>query len=288
MSPYLVPNSLVNMTAGLVSIKYNFQGPNHAVSTACATGAHSIGDAFRLISLGDADVMVCGASDACIVPIVVAGFCRVKALATRFNDDPAKASRPFDDERAGFVIGEGAAVLVLESLEHATARGADVYAELRGYGLTADAHHITQPAADGRGAVRAMRAALSQAGVTPDEVGYVNAHATSTPQGDIIELQSIEKVFGESERDAPLMVSSTKGAMGHLLGAAGAAEAAFTVLALKNGRAPPTLNLDTHEAQSRLDLVPRYPKDVALTAALTNSFGFGGTNASLCFTLYTN
>lgn len=275
------------MTAGLVSIKYNLQGPNHAASTACATGAHSIGDAFRLVSLGDADAMVCGAADACIVPIVVAGFCRVKALATGFNDDPTSASRPFDGKREGFVIGEGAAVLVLESLEHATARGADIYAEVRGYGLTADAHHITQPAADGRGAVRAMKAALAQAGVAPEEVGYVNAHATSTPQGDTLELKSIGKVFGEQKaREVPLMVSSTKGAMGHLLGAAGAAEAAFTILALKKGRAPPTLNLETQEEGGDLDLVPLVPKDAVLTAALSNSFGFGGTNASLCFTRF--
>eukprot|EP00053_Salpingoeca_punica_P017015 m.162669 g.162669 ORF g.162669 m.162669 type:complete len:479 (+) comp17094_c0_seq3:1486-2922(+) len=283
VSPYLIPNSLVNMAAGLIGIAHNLKGPTHAVSTACATGAHSIGDAFRLVSLGDADVMVCGGTDACIMPVVVAGFNRVHALATSFNDRPAHASRPFDAARDGFVIGEGAGVMVLEEYNHAVARGATIYAEIRGYGLTGDAHHITAPAEDGDGAVRCMRAALWQAGLAPQDVAYINAHATSTPLGDKIEATAIQTVFGDAVKN--VSVSSTKGNTGHMLGAAGAAEAVITCLAMHHGVIPHTLNLETPgEGTTHLDHVMGAPRHRKIAAALSNSFGFGGTNACLAFT----
>eukprot|EP00232_Nephroselmis_pyriformis_P009449 CAMPEP_0182877446 /NCGR_PEP_ID=MMETSP0034_2-20130328/14754_1 /TAXON_ID=156128 /ORGANISM="Nephroselmis pyriformis, Strain CCMP717" /LENGTH=485 /DNA_ID=CAMNT_0025010287 /DNA_START=283 /DNA_END=1740 /DNA_ORIENTATION=- len=284
LSPFFIPKVLINMAAGHISIKYGLRGPNHAAVTACASGAHSIGDAFRFIRSGDADVMVAGGAEACIDPVSIAGFCRLKALASKFNDDPQGASRPFDSSRAGFVIGEGAAVMVLEEMEHARRRGAVPLAEVRGYGLSGDAYHITQPSKDAKGATLAMERALASSGIDKDLVGYINAHATSTPIGDEVELTGINKVFGERAARGGLAVSSTKGATGHLLGAAGAVEAAFTVLALRHGVLPPTLNLHTPDsAYVGMNLVPREAQEADIVAAASNSFGFGGTNTSLLF-----
>lgn len=284
LSPYFVPRILVNMAAGAVSMTHQLQGPNHAVSTACATGVHCIGDAFRMVQRGDADVMLAGATEACIDAISLGGFSRLKALSTGFNEEPERASRPFDAARDGFVMGEGAAVLVLEDREHAAARGAKVYAEVRGYGLSGDAHHITAPHPQGVGAALAMRRALQGSGLSPADVAYINAHATSTPVGDEIEQEAICNVFG-ADGVRSIHVSSTKGATGHLLGAAGAVEAAFTILALHNRVAPATCNLECPDPQLLPLLVKGQPAQLPTgpIAAACNSFGFGGTNASVVF-----
>jgi 3-oxoacyl-[acyl-carrier-protein] synthase II len=281
LSPFFIPSALINLVSGHVSIKYGFKGPNHSAVTACATGVHAVGDAARLIMLGDADVMVAGGAEAAVCELGIAGFCASRALSTGFNDTPARASRPWDKERDGFVMGEGAGVLVLEELEHARARGAKIYAEVCGYGLSGDAHHITAPAEGHDGAFRAMRAAFKNGGMRPDEVQYVNAHGTSTPLGDDLELEAVERFFGDSARN--LAMSSTKSATGHLLGAAGAIEAIFSILAIRDGVVPPTLNLDEPSRDSVIDRVPHQAQERRVDVALSNSFGFGGTNASILF-----
>jgi 3-oxoacyl-[acyl-carrier-protein] synthase II len=281
VSPFFIPGRLINLAAGYVSIKHQLRGPNHAVVTACATGTHAIGDAARLVALGDADVMVAGGAESPICRIALAGFAACRALSTNFNDNPTKASRPYDKDRDGFVMGEGAGIVVLETYEHAKARGAHIYAEIVGYGMSGDAYHITAPAESGDGAFRCMKAAMTRAGIGPDEIDYVNAHGTSTPMGDEIELSAVERLFGNSA--GKLTMSSTKSAIGHLLGAAGAVEAVFSVLAIRDNIAPPTLNLDNPSVQTAIDLVPHVPKKKEINVALSNSFGFGGTNASLVF-----
>ena len=278
VSPFFIPGRLINLASGYVSIRHGLKGPNHAVVTACSTGAHAIGDAARLIMLGDADVMVAGGAESPICRIAMAGFAACRALATTFNDQPTKASRPYDKDRDGFVMGEGAGIVVLESLEHAKARGAKIYAEVIGYGLTGDAYHITAPSEDGDGAYRCMRAAVQRAGITVDQIDYVNAHGTST-MGDEIELGAVERLFGNSAGN--LAMSSTKSATGHLLGAAGAVEAIFSILALRDNIAPATLNLDNPSVSTPIDLVPHTPRKRPINTVLSNSFGFGGTNASL-------
>jgi len=282
ISPFFIPAALINLAAGQVSIRHQFRGPNHAVVTACSSGAHAIGDAARLIMWDDADVMLAGGAEAAICPIGMAGFSAARALSTEYNDTPEKASRPYDEGRDGFVMGEGSGVLVLEELEHARRRGAKIYAEVTGYGLSGDAYHITAPAPDGNGGFRSMRAALKRAGVDPSEIDYVNAHGTSTPLGDEIELGAVKRLFG-SAMDGVSM-SSTKSAVGHLLGAAGAVESIYSILAIGEGVVPPTLNLENPSAGCRgVDLVPLEAKERRVKAALSNSFGFGGTNASLVF-----
>lgn len=281
VSPFFIPSALINLASGQVSIRYGFKGPNHSVVTACATGAHAIGDAARLIKYGDADVMLAGGAEAAICPVGVAGFIACRAMSTDFNDTPEKASRPYDKDRDGFVMGEGAGVLVLEEYEHAKARGAKIYAEVAGYGLAGDAYHITAPAEDGDGGFRAMRAAINDAGITPADIDYVNAHGTSTPLGDEIELGAVTRLLGNAAKD--LTMSSTKSATGHLLGAAGAIESAFTVLAIRDQVAPPTINLDNPSVETEIDLVPHKSKPMKIDIALSNSFGFGGTNASVVF-----
>jgi 3-oxoacyl-[acyl-carrier-protein] synthase II len=281
VSPFFIPGSLINLVSGLVSIEHGFKGPNHAVVTACSTGAHAIGDAARLVALEDADVMVAGGAEAAISRIGYAGFLACKALSTHFNDTPEKASRPYDQDRDGFVMGEGSGVVVLEEYEHAKARGAKIYAEIVGYGMSGDAYHITAPAADGDGAFRCMTAALKRAGIGAGELDYVNAHGTSTPMGDEIELKAVERLMGNQAHK--LTMSSTKSATGHLLGAAGAIEAIFAVLAMRDNIAPPTLNLDNPSIETPIDLVPLKPRKKEINTVLSNSFGFGGTNASLIF-----
>ena len=281
ISPFFIPGRLINLLSGQVSIAHNLKGPNHAVVTACSTGAHAIGDAGRLIALGDANVMVAGGAESAVNRLALAGFSACRALSTGFNDRPKQASRPYDRDRDGFVMGEGAGCVVLEELEHAKARGARVYAELTGYGLSGDAYHITAPAPDGDGAFRAMSAALKRAELSPSDIDYVNAHGTSTPIGDEIELHAVERLLGNSAAKATM--SSTKSATGHLLGAAGAVEAIFSVLAIRDQVAPPTLNLDNPSVETAIDLAPHVARKRPIQATLSNSFGFGGTNASLVF-----
>jgi len=281
LTPFFIPANLINLASGQVSIRYGFTGPNHAVVTACSSGAHAIGDAARLIMLDDADVMVCGGTEAAICRLGLAGFASARALSTGFNHDPPRASRPWDRERDGFVIGEGAGILVLEEYEHARRRGAKIYAEVIGYGMSGDAFHLTAPAEDGNGAFRSMRNALRRAGLAPDKIDYINAHGTSTPLGDEIELGAVKRLFGGHAYE--LSMSSTKSAIGHLLGAAGSVEAIFTILAIRDGVVPPTLNLDNPSPSCDIDLVPKRAKERGVSYALSNSFGFGGTNASLIF-----
>lgn len=280
ISPFFIPSALINLASGQVSIRYGFKGPNHSVVTACATGAHAIGDAARLIKYGDADVMIAGGAEAAICPVGIAGFIACRAMATDFNDNPTKASRPYDKARDGFVMGEGAGVLVLEEYEHAKARGAKIYAEVAGYGLSGDAYHITSPSEDGDGGFRAMTAAIKDSGIQASDIDYVNAHGTST-MADGIELGAVTRLVGE--KASSLAMSSTKSMTGHLLGAAGAIEAAFSVLAIRDQIAPPTINLDDPEFDTVVDLVPHKAKPMKIDVVMSNSFGFGGTNAAVVF-----
>lgn len=286
VSPFFIPAAIINLASGWVSIRHGLKGPNHSVVTACSTGAHAIGDAARLIMLGDADVMVAGGAESPVNRLSLAGFAACRALSTGFNDDPKRASRPYDKDRDGFVMGEGSGIVVLEELEHAKARGAKIYGELIGYGLSGDAYHITSPAEDGDGAFRCMSAALKRAGIQAAEIDYINAHGTSTPLGDEIELRAVERLLGNNE--AKVAMSSTKSATGHLLGAAGAVEAIFSILTIRDGVVPPTLNLDNPSVETEIDLVPHKAKKRVVNIALSNSFGFGGTNASLVFRRYAN
>ncbi|RUX29500.1 MULTISPECIES: beta-ketoacyl-ACP synthase II [unclassified Mesorhizobium] len=283
ISPFFIPGQIINLVSGQVSIRHGLKGPNHAVVTACSTGAHAIGDAARLIMWGDADVMVAGGAEAPVTRLSIAGFAACRALSTERNDAPETASRPYDRDRDGFVMGEGAGVVVLEELEHAKARGAKIYAEVTGYGLTGDAYHITAPAEDGDGAFRCMTAALNRAKLSPADVDYINAHGTST-MADTIELGAVERLVGNAA--SKISMSSTKSSVGHLLGAAGAAEAIFSILAIRDNIAPATINLDNPERETAIDLVPNKPRQRQIDVALSNSFGFGGTNASLVFQRY--
>ncbi|MEM9704835.1 MAG: beta-ketoacyl-ACP synthase II [Pseudomonadota bacterium] len=279
VSPFFITASLINLVSGQVSIRLGLKGPNHAAVTACSSGAHAIGDAARMIALDDADIMIAGGAEAAICEIGIAGFAACKALSTHFNETPERASRPYDRDRDGFVMGEGAGMVVIEEYEHAKARGAHIYGEIVGYGLSGDAHHVTAPADDGGGAKRAMRMALKRSGLNPSEIGYVNAHGTSTPVGDEIELRAVEEVFGEAADG--LIMSSTKSAIGHLLGAAGAVEAVFCLLAMRDGVAPPTINLENPSVDTPINLAPNTAIETEINAVMSNSFGFGGTNASL-------
>ena len=279
VSPFFVPSSVINMVAGNLSIRFGFQGPNIAIVTACTTGTHNIGYGARMIQYGEADVMVVGGSESSTSPVTIAGFSSMRALSTR-NDEPEKASRPWDKGRDGFLLGDGAGALVIEEYERAKARNADIYCELTGFGVSADAHHITSPPDDGRGAVASMNNAIRDADITPADIQYINAHGTSTPQGDIAETESIKSVFGN---DTKVAISSSKSMIGHLLGAAGAVEAVFTSLAVKEGIAPPTINLDDPDEQCDLDFIPHTAREIPITHALSNSFGFGGTNGTLIF-----
>jgi len=285
LSPFFIPGRLINLASGQVSIRHKLRGPNHSVVTACSTGAHAIGDAARLIGLGDADVMVAGGTESPISRIALAGFAACKALSTQHNDDPKKASRPYDKDRDGFVMGEGAGIVVLEELEHALARGAKIYAEVVGYGMSGDAYHITAPSEDGDGAYRCMKMALKRAGLEPTDIDYINAHGTST-MADTIELGAVERLLGDHAENVSM--SSTKSAIGHLLGAAGAVEAIFCILAIRDNIAPPTLNLDNPSVETKIDLVPHTARKRKIDVALSNSFGFGGTNASLVLRRYEN
>jgi 3-oxoacyl-[acyl-carrier-protein] synthase II len=284
VSPFFIPGRIINLAAGYVSIEFGLKGPNSAVVTACSTGAHAIGDAARLVALGDAEVMVAGGTESPVNRMSLAGFSALRALSTAFNGDPTRASRPYDKDRDGFVMGEGAGCVVLEALEHAKARGAKIYGELIGYGLSGDAHHITAPAPDGDGAYRCMAMAMKRAGITPDDIDYINAHGTSTPMGDEIELGAVQRLVGNAA--GRISMSSTKSCVGHLLGAAGAVEAIFSILAIRDGVAPPTINLDNPSVESPIDLVPLQARKREIDTALSNSFGFGGTNASLIFRRY--
>jgi len=280
LSPFCIPAMLINLASGHISIRHGYKGPNHSVVTACSTGAHAIGDSMRLIAYGDADVMIAGGAEAAVTPLGVGGFAAARALSTKYNDDPTAGSRPFDEGRDGFVIAEGAGVLVLEEYEHAKARGAKIYGEVIGYGLSGDAYHITSPAEDGSGGYRAMKAALKSGGLNPEDIDYINAHGTSTPVGDGIECTAVNRLFGNNLDT--LSMSSTKSAIGHLLGAAGAVEAIYSLKAIESNMLPPTLNLENiSESCQGIDLVPKVAKEKKLTTVLSNSFGFGGTNASL-------
>ncbi|WP_421786938.1 beta-ketoacyl-ACP synthase II [Hyphobacterium sp.] len=281
ISPFVIPGIIINLISGQVSIRHGLKGPNHAVVTACSTGAHAIGDAARMIRYGDADMMLAGGAEAAICRLGVASFVAARAMSTGFNDTPEKASRPYDRDRDGFVMGEGAGVLVLEEYESAKARGATIYAEVAGYGMSGDAFHITAPAEDGNGGFRSMQAALKDAGMTPSGIDYVNAHGTSTPKGDEIELKAVERLFGDHAGN--IVMSSTKSSVGHLLGAAGAVEAIFSILAIRDGICPPTLNLDNPSVETPINLAPHTAVEKPVRAALSNSFGFGGTNASVIF-----
>ena len=286
VSPFFIPGRITNLASGFVSIEFGLKGPNHAVVTACSTGAHAIGDAARMVALGDAEVMVAGGTESPVNRIALAGFAALRALSTSFNDDPKRASRPYDKDRDGFVMGEGAGAVVLEALDHAKARGARIYAELTGYGLSGDAYHITAPSPDGDGAFRCMSMAIKRAGISVGDIDYINAHGTSTPLGDEIELGAVQRVVGNAA--GRISMSSTKSCIGHLLGAAGAVEAIFSILAIRDRVAPPTINLDNPSVETPIDLVPHVARKRDIDTALSNSFGFGGTNASLIFRRYTD
>ena len=284
VSPFFIPGRIINLASGYVSIEFGLKGPNHAVVTACSTGAHAIGDAARMVALGDADVMVAGGTESPVNRLSLVGFAALRALSTGFNDDPKRASRPYDKDRDGFVMGEGAGAVVLEALDHAKARGATIHAELVGYGLSGDAYHITAPSPDGDGAFRCMSMAVKRAGISVDDIDYINAHGTSTPLGDEIELGAVQRVVGNAA--GRISMSSTKSCIGHLLGAAGAVEAIFSILAIRDAIAPPTINLDNPSVETPIDLVPHLARKRDINTALSNSFGFGGTNASLIFSRY--
>ncbi len=284
VSPFFIPGRIINLASGYVSIEFGLKGPNHAVVTACSTGAHAIGDAARMVALGDAEVMVAGGTESPVNRISMAGFASLRALSTGFNEEPTRASRPYDKERDGFVMGEGAGAVVVESLEHAQARGAKIYAELIGYGMSGDAYHITAPSPDGDGAFRCMSMAIKRAGIAVGGIDYINAHGTSTPLGDEIELGAVQRLIGNAA--GRVSMSSTKSCIGHLLGAAGAVEAIFSILAIRDGVAPPTINLDNPSVETPIDLVPQHARKREINIALSNSFGFGGTNASLIFARY--